>query len=142
MASGGLLYHDPQTHEWYDTVDGVYDYATGLGPARRSTRRRPPTAARVLRELHGRSGTLLISESEVKLPGVSIATERTGLGRVDQQGYVSAPRSGAKEKVEGAVADVRESARPTSTTVPVSLRDPYHQPHLQNFFDAVRGKAR
>jgi hypothetical protein len=25
--------------------------------------------------------------------------------------------------------------------VPVSLRDPYHQPHLQNFFDAVRGKA-
>ena len=22
-----------------------------------------------------------------------------------------------------------------------TLRDPYHQPHLQNFFDAVRGKA-
>jgi len=22
------------------------------------------------------------------------------------------------------------------------LRDPYHQPHLQNFFDAVRGKAK
>ena len=25
---------------------------------------------------------------------------------------------------------------------PVTLRDPYHQPHLQNFFDAVRGKAK
>jgi len=25
--------------------------------------------------------------------------------------------------------------------VPVALRDPYHQPHLQNFFNAVRGKA-
>jgi hypothetical protein len=22
------------------------------------------------------------------------------------------------------------------------LRDPYHQPHLQNFFDAVRGKGK
>ena len=25
---------------------------------------------------------------------------------------------------------------------PVQLRDPYHQPHLQNFFDAVRGKGK
>ena len=24
----------------------------------------------------------------------------------------------------------------------MSLRDPYHQPHLQNFFDSVRGKAK
>ena len=40
-----------------------------------------------------------------------------------------------------AVADVRESVAPDQHTVPVSLRDPYHQPHLQNFFDTVRGKA-
>jgi hypothetical protein len=24
----------------------------------------------------------------------------------------------------------------------VTLRDPYHQPHLQNFFDAIRSKAK
>ncbi len=24
----------------------------------------------------------------------------------------------------------------------MTLRDPYHQPHLQNFFDAVRGKTK
>ncbi len=37
--------------------------------------------------------------------------------------------------------DVRESVSPDQHRVPVVLRDPYHQPHLQNFFDAVRGTA-
>ena len=37
--------------------------------------------------------------------------------------------------------DVRESVSPDQHQVPVVLRDPYHQPHLQNFFDAVRGNA-
>jgi hypothetical protein len=46
-----------------------------------------------------------------------------------------------KAKAEGAVADVRESAAPDQHGVPVSLRDPYHQPHLQNFFDTVRGNG-
>ena len=61
-----------------------------------------------------------------------------------QKGYVSAPKEQeVKEKTStGAVADVRESVAPDQHTVPVSLRDPYHQPHLQNFFDAIRGKAK
>jgi hypothetical protein len=61
-----------------------------------------------------------------------------------QKGYVSAPKEPPpKAQTEsGAVADVRESVAPDQHTVPVSLRDPYHQPHLQNFFDAVRGKAK
>ena len=55
---------------------------------------------------------------------------------------VSAPKEQeVKAKDEGAVADVRESVAPDQHGVPVSLRDPYHQPHLQNFFDTVRGKA-
>jgi hypothetical protein len=57
---------------------------------------------------------------------------------------VSAPKEQeAKAKSDsGAIADVRESVAPDQHTVPVTLRDPYHQPHLQNFFDAVRGKAK
>ena len=46
-----------------------------------------------------------------------------------------------KEKDEEAVLDVRESVSPDLHRVPVVLRDPYHQPHLQNFCDAVRGEA-
>ena len=37
---------------------------------------------------------------------------------------------------------MRESVSPDQHMLPVTLRDPYHQPHLQNFFDAVRGKAK
>ncbi len=47
-----------------------------------------------------------------------------------------------KEKTEGAALDVRESVSPDEHKVPIVLSDPYHQPHLQNFFDAVRGKAK
>ena len=39
----------------------------------------------------------------------------------------------------GVPVPVIESTQPVTTVV---LRDPYHQPHLQNFFDAVRGKAK
>ena len=57
MASGGNLYYDPKTHEWYDTVMAVYDYDTPLGPAKAyysdaDDQRQPG----VLRELHGRPG--------------------------------------------------------------------------------------
>jgi len=47
-----------------------------------------------------------------------------------------------KEKTEGAALDVRESVSPDEHKVPIVLSDPYHQPHLQNFFDTVRGKAK
>ena len=37
--------------------------------------------------------------------------------------------------------DVRESLAPPAYRLPVVLNDPYHKPHLENFFDAVRGKG-
>jgi integrase len=61
-----------------------------------------------------------------------------------QKGYVSAPKEQETKAKSGssAIADVGESVAPDQHTVPVTLRDPYHQPHLQNFFDAIRGKAK
>ena len=58
------------------------------------------------------------------------------------KGYVSAPKlQEARPEGEEAMLDVRESVSPDEHRVPVVLRDPYHQPHLENFFDAIRGKA-
>ena len=37
---------------------------------------------------------------------------------------------------------MRESVSPDEHKVPIVLRDPYHQPHLQNFFNAVRGTGK
>ena len=35
--------------------------------------------------------------------------------------------------------DVRESATPALYRMPIEMKDPYHQPHLVNFFESVRG---
>jgi predicted dehydrogenase len=146
MASGGLLYHDPKTHEWYDTVMVVYDYDTPLGPAKAYYQTQTTNGSQGYYETFmGDQGTLLISESEVNYAGQLYRDPNApAWDEWIQKGYVSAPKEQeAKEQSDaGAVADVRESVAPDQHTVPVVLRDPYHQPHLQNFFDAVRGKAK
>ena len=35
--------------------------------------------------------------------------------------------------------DVRESATPALYRMPIEMKVPYHQPHLVNFFESVRG---
>jgi hypothetical protein len=93
----------------------------------------------------GDQGTLLISESEVNYAGLLYRDPNApAWDEWVQKGYVNAPKEQeTKAKSDsGAIADVRESVAPDQHTVPVTLRDPYHQPHLQNFFDAVRGKAK
>ena len=145
MASGGLLYHDPKTHEWYDTVMVVYDYDTPKGPAKAYYQTQTTNGSQGYFETFmGDQGTLLISESEVNFAGQLYRDPNApAWDQWIQKGYVSAPKEqeARKPNESGAVADVRESVTPDQHTVPVVLRDPYHQPHLQNFFDAVRGKA-
>ncbi len=38
--------------------------------------------------------------------------------------------------------DVRETAQLASYEMPVSFNKPPHQPHLENFFNAIRGTAK
>ncbi|MGB6867138.1 MAG: hypothetical protein WBE11_15740, partial [Candidatus Aminicenantaceae bacterium] len=35
--------------------------------------------------------------------------------------------------------DVRETIGPDRHNIPVVFNDPYHLPHLENFFNAIRG---
>ena len=144
MARGGQLYHDPATHEWYDTAMVVYDYDTPLGAAQAFYQTQTTNGSNGYYETFmGDQGTLLISESEVNYPGLLYRDPNApAWDEWIGKGYITAPKEQeAKEKAEGAVTDVRESAPPDQHGVPISLRDPYHQPHLQNFFNAVRGKG-
>ena len=144
MASGGLLYYDPSNHEWYDTVMAVFDYDTPKGPVKAFYQTQTTNGSQgYFENFMGDQGTLLISESEVNYAGQLYRDPNAPAWDTwIQKGYVTAPKlQEAKEKEDGAVADVRESVSPDQHTVPVVLRDPYHQPHLQNFFDTVRGKA-
>ena len=92
----------------------------------------------------GDQGTLLISESEVNYAGQLYRDPNApAWDEWVQKGYVSAPKS-RRRRSRATPAPWRTCANrslPDQHTVPVVLRDPYHQPHLQNFFDAVRGKA-
>src|SRR5512136_1339779 len=66
MASGGLDYHDPKTHEWYDTVMAVYEYETAAGPVRAYYQTQTTNGSQgYFENFMGDQGTLLISESEV-----------------------------------------------------------------------------
>jgi predicted dehydrogenase len=144
MASGGTCYHDPATHEWYDTVMAVYDYDTKLGPARAYYQTQTTNGSQgYFENFMGDQGTLILSESEANYPGLLYRDPNAPpWDEWIRKGYVSAPKlQGPKVETEQVVLDVRESVSPDEHRVPVVLRDPYHQPHLQNFFDTVRGKA-
>jgi len=146
MASGGLLYHDPKTHEWYDTVMAIYDYDTPAGPVKAYYQTQTTNGSQgYFENFMGDQGTLLISESELNYAGRLYRDPNAPAWDTwIQKGYVTAPKlQEVKEQSDsgGAILDVRESVSPDEHRVPVALRDPYHQPHLQNFFDAVRGKA-
>ncbi|HXY40310.1 MAG TPA: Gfo/Idh/MocA family oxidoreductase [Vicinamibacteria bacterium] len=144
MASGGNLYHDPATHQWYDTVMVVYDYQTPEGAARAYYQTQTTNGSQgYFENFMGDQGTLIISESEANYPGYLYRDPNAQpWDQWIQKGWVSAPKlQGPKLETEEVVLDVRESVAPDQHRVPVVLRDPYHQPHLQNFFDTVRGKA-
>jgi predicted dehydrogenase len=143
LASGGQLYHDPATHEWYDTAMVVFDFQTPAGPVQAYYQTQTTNGSQgYFENFMGDQGTLLISESEAHGAKLYRDTNAPAWDEWVQKGYVTAPKvQEVKEKTEG-VTDVRESASPDEHMVPVVLRDPYHQPHLQNFFDAVRGKAK
>jgi predicted dehydrogenase len=145
MASGGNDYHDPKTHEWYDTVMVIYEYDTKAGPARAYYQTQTTNGSQGYFETFmGDQGTLIVSESEANYPGFLYRDPNApAWDEWIRKGYVSAPKLQEKKaEEEKAVLDVRESVSPDQHRVPVVLRDPYHQPHLQNFFDAVRGTAK
>jgi len=145
-ATGGLLYHDPATHEWYDTVMVIYEYAAPAGPVQAYYQTQTTNGSQgYFENFMGDQGTLIISESELNYAGRLYRDPNAPAWDTwIQKGYISAPKmQETKEKDDTAVVtDVRESVSPDEHMVPVVLRDPYHQPHLQNFFDAVRGKAK
>ena len=87
----------------------------------------------------GDQGTLVISESEAANSGALYRDPNAPAWDAwVQRGWISAPRlQEVAAQDEEAVLDVRESVSPDEHRIPVTLTDPYHQPHLANFFEAV-----
>jgi hypothetical protein len=56
--------------------------------------------------------------------------------------YLRAKTAGAAPTPDAAKVDVRETAQLAEYEMTVSFNKPPHQPHLENFFNAIRGTAK
>ena len=56
-----------------------------------------------------------------------------------QKGYVRAKATSAED---AAKVDVRETAQLAEYEIPVYFNKPPHQPHLENFFNSIRGMGK
>jgi predicted dehydrogenase len=139
MASGGVDYW--KGHEWYDTVMVLYEYETKEGTVRAFYQTITTNSSQGYYEsFMGDEGTLSISEASAR----GSTFREPGAPDWDKwikMGYLSELKKEEKAETE-AVLDVRETTPVSEYKIPVTMDKPYHQPHLENFFDAVRGKAK
>ena len=140
MASGGTDYYDPATHEWYDTVLVTFEYKTAQGMVRAFYQTITTNSNQGYFETFmGDQGALVISESAGKLGVYREASAPLWDEWVDR-GILQAPEQDSAPATT-AVLDVRETLPPPKYRIPLQFNDPYHKPHLENFFDAIRGRA-
>jgi len=144
MASGGIDYW--KGHDWYDNVMVIYEYETKEGTVRAFYQTITTNSSQGYFETFmGDEGTLLISEAagrgtiyrEAWLPAQNWE-------KWVKMGYIKEPPEEKEEEAPAgeSVLDVRETPKPPSYDLPVTMEKLYHQPHLENFFDAVRGKTK
>ncbi|HUV40767.1 MAG TPA: Gfo/Idh/MocA family oxidoreductase [Sedimentisphaerales bacterium] len=141
IASGGTDYYEKKTHEWYDTVMAIFEYDTPEGTVRAYYQTLTTNSCGGYYETFmGNEGTLSISESA---GGGGVYREQSApdWDKWVKAGILKEPK-GQEKADTGAVLDVRETVAPPAYELPVEFNDPYHKPHLENFFDAVRGKGK
>ena len=144
LADGGTDYYDKNTHEWYDNVMAIYEYETEQGTVRAFYQTITTNSSQgYFESFMGNQGTLLISESASR-GAVYREPSAPGWDKWVKAGFLNEPAKPAEEEKPqtGAVLDVRETLAPPAYELPVKMDKLYHQPHLENFFDAVRGKAK
>ena len=140
MASGGTDYYAKNTHEWYDTVLATYEYKTEDGIVRAFYQTITTNSNQgYFENFMGDQGTLQISESGSR-GGAYREQSAPVWDKWVESGFLSAPKEETPKPQPGVVLDVRETIAPPKYDLAVDFNDPYHKPHLENFFNAVRGK--
>jgi predicted dehydrogenase len=142
VAGGGTDYYDRKTHEWFDSVLATFEYDTPQGKVRAFYQTISTNSNQGYSEsFMGDQGTLLISESASRGAAYREPTAPEWDKWVSL-GYLKAPTGEQKKPQSDAVLDVRETLAPPSFELPVKFDDPYHKPHLENFFNAIRGREK
>ena len=136
MASGGVDYY--KNHEWYDNAMVVYEYPLPTGMARAFYEVLTTTSAGggYSEMFMGDEGTIKMSEN----PTVTkLYREDRALAWDDlvAKNYLRASATAAPPSDADKV-DVRETAPLLQYDIPVTFNKKIHQPHLENFFNAIR----
>jgi predicted dehydrogenase len=142
LASGGTDYYEKKTHEWYDTVLAIYEYETRMGTVRAYYQTLTTNSSEgYFENFLGDQGTLHISESANR-GGVYREPTAPQWDEWVSKRYLDAPTKAGSQTASDAVLDVRETIAPDRHSIPVQFTDPYHKPHLENFFNAIRGSEK
>ncbi|MBZ0258626.1 Gfo/Idh/MocA family oxidoreductase [bacterium] len=144
LASGGVEFYDDDSHEWYDTLMAVFEYDTPKGTIRAFYQTiNSNSNFGYFENFMGDEGTLYVSESSgrVKVYREPNAPDWEKWVKLNILKSAAPPKEEKKEESES-VLDIKESVIPPTYDVPVEFSDPVYQPHLQNFFSAMKGEAK
>ncbi|MHB8055461.1 MAG: Gfo/Idh/MocA family oxidoreductase [Candidatus Aminicenantales bacterium] len=141
VASGGVDYY--KGREWFDNVMAIYEFDTPEGPARAMYQVQTTTKFGGFYEVFmGDDGAIQISEVAQRGNWALREAHAPEWDSLVKEGLLlsEAPII-QKTDTRNIFVDVRVTAEAGRWPFPVDLAKPAHQPHLENFFDAVRNGA-
>jgi len=145
LAGGGNDYYP--NHEWFDNAMVIFEYQTPEGAARAFYQTLTTTSGGggYYEQFMGTEGTLKISENPNYTAIYREARAPAWDAWVRRHYLVSAKdelAQGAGDEASESRVDARETAALAEYKLPVVLDKAIHQPHLENFFQAIRGQAK
>ncbi len=138
FAAGGTDYYE--NREWFDNVMTIYEFDTGSGTARAFYQVLTTTKHGGFYETFmGDMGSLVISEVPEMGNWAMREAHAPEWDSLVQEGLLES-ETPPLQKVDtrNIFLDVRVTVEAGRWPLPVELAKPAHQPHLENFFSAVR----
>ena len=145
MASGRTNFYDKKTHEWYDTVMAIYEYETAQGPVTAFYQTiNTNSRAGYYEAFMGNEGMLNISEAGSPWNGIYREkwVPAKKWEKWCKKGCIKSIEEESEEPVPASVVlEVIPTLPAPQYEILAGSDKPIHQPHLENFFDKIRGKA-
>lgn len=141
MASGGTDYY--KNHEWFDNAMAIYEFPQADGGVARAFYQVQTTTSSgggYFEMFSGDEGTIRMSEN----PSLCALwrEDRSTKSWDELAGKNFLRATPTPQLAEADKVDVRETAPLLKYDIPVSFAKKIHQPHLENFFNAVLGKGK
>ena len=137
VASGGIDYY--KNWQWYDNAMTIYDFKTKEGTARAFYQVQTTTKHGGFYEVFmGENGSLQISEVPQRGNWAMREAHAPEWDSLVKQGLLKSEAPPIqKVDTKNIFLDVRVTAEAGRWPLPVEMAKPAHQPHLENFFNAI-----